>query len=945
MKRAAVLFLGAVLAVGLSVPVMAAEPGFPDIQGHWAQDVILRWQDYGVIQGYGTGFHPNDHLTRAELSAMVNRILCYPADPEQTYLDLPPDAWYSDDMTALSAAGILQGDGDGTIRPNDPVTREEVAVMLCRVFGIEAEWTYTDFLDRSEIAPWAQGYVAALYHIGAVEGYQGRFDPKLGITRAQALTLLDKLVPGVMARAGVWTRNVVGDLMVSAEDVEVQGCTISGDLIVTGGAASGDVVLSNVTVKGQVILQGGGRSLHIRNGSQIDRIVAAKTIDGVLHVNNETPRAIPALLVSDGLDDVILEGPITAITVESDVPVQLRRATVDTLTISAPDASVTVEKGCAVAALEIAEQAEGAYVSVAGAVKAMNTYAAAQVKNEGTITALTVGADGLVLDGTKPSSLTVVKGVDRPVDPSGKQVYPGTSGGSSGGGGGGSSTPSTPVTLDTLTVVLEAPAFGQTPGKATVQGSGCTAQTQWQNADGTPALYRLDNKTFTASQAYQAVVTLTPSRNYNFAEAMTVQVADAAGQSYTPDSVEVSGTGRVVTLTYPATPAKDPVEALKATGPKALQPGETGTAALEFTDNLLADPTGFTFQWYKGEEAIEGATGKTYAIPAEDTADEGTLTYLCKLSLPAAEGEDPQVFSSSPLTVEVRTIQDPAAVPTPAFADTITLSTASGNNVTGSFQVTDGTVLNNQDVTYTTAVQLSGAAGNTRISWDAVIDSQNPYSFSSFAAFELVKEFSKLGASAFTIDQVTVTMTPSVYDSNTQDFVSQPDKTGTKTYTLEEGQAILYRLIPQGTTLEAEDPAAAFQPIGEILVRFYDDRPECAVSTPGLPAVEEPDPEPEQGGEEDESVTPAAVVTPARPFPAYRGAAMAVLRASDPSLVEAQAWADADHGASMWVFGLGADRYSSTLDVIRLYFFYYDDQAKTYYVYEAAPDHITPVQE
>ena len=64
-----VLLSGALLAGLLPAGALAAEPSFADTQGHWAENAIERWSDYGVVTGLGNGtFAPDAELTRAEMA-------------------------------------------------------------------------------------------------------------------------------------------------------------------------------------------------------------------------------------------------------------------------------------------------------------------------------------------------------------------------------------------------------------------------------------------------------------------------------------------------------------------------------------------------------------------------------------------------------------------------------------------------------------------------------------------------------------------------------------------------------------------------------------------------------------------------------------------------------------------------------------------------------------
>ncbi len=67
------LSAAAVAASLLTIPAMALE--FPDTQGHWGQGAIERWSDYGVLEGANGLFNPDSNMTRAELAAVISRLL------------------------------------------------------------------------------------------------------------------------------------------------------------------------------------------------------------------------------------------------------------------------------------------------------------------------------------------------------------------------------------------------------------------------------------------------------------------------------------------------------------------------------------------------------------------------------------------------------------------------------------------------------------------------------------------------------------------------------------------------------------------------------------------------------------------------------------------------------------------------------------------------------
>lgn len=425
-KQLVSLALGLTLLLSLTVPVHAEETSFPDVEGHWAREVIEKWHGMGVIGGDTvTGaFRPDDPLSRAEFAALLNRIMGYPLVEVKHFSDVPANAWYAETMSRLNSAGIIQGDGNDMVRPLDPVTRQEAAVILCRALGIEEQLANVNFNDADDIAPWAEGAVGALYNMGAVQGWEGYWDPQDPISRCQAVVLLNNLIPAVMTRPGTWSQNVDGDFYVCTKQARLENTIISGDLILTSGIDTGDVILSGVMVKGNVLVRGGGEnSIHIRSNCRLEgEIILTKTIDGALRVVNESTSPLAPIQVNDGKSTVILEGNMSSVAVNCNVPVVFRNGKVETLSITAPQADLTVEKGHAVSALTIEKDASDTELTVAGAVTTLISNAAAKVNNTGKISSAHAAANGLTLTGTKPAKVTVATGITKPTDGNGKTI-------------------------------------------------------------------------------------------------------------------------------------------------------------------------------------------------------------------------------------------------------------------------------------------------------------------------------------------------------------------------------------------------------------------------------------------------------------------------------------------------------------------------------------------
>jgi len=112
-----------------SIPsVVTAAPSFRDVDTHWAGGYIKSWANQGLIGGYGDGtFRPNNPITKAEFIVLVNRVMGYTETAEIDFPDVPAGTWYRGDVAKSRAVGYSVVYDDGTFGPNKPLSREEAA--------------------------------------------------------------------------------------------------------------------------------------------------------------------------------------------------------------------------------------------------------------------------------------------------------------------------------------------------------------------------------------------------------------------------------------------------------------------------------------------------------------------------------------------------------------------------------------------------------------------------------------------------------------------------------------------------------------------------------------------------------------------------------------------------------------------------------------------------
>jgi len=113
-------------------------------------------------------------------------------------------AWAKDSVAVAVLLGIVNGYPDGSFRPDAPITRAEMAVMIARALGMnDGSETHAYFADDAKIPAWAKGAVATLKEQGLVQGRNGNlFTPQATVTRAEAAVLLLRVTDDARLKSG-----------------------------------------------------------------------------------------------------------------------------------------------------------------------------------------------------------------------------------------------------------------------------------------------------------------------------------------------------------------------------------------------------------------------------------------------------------------------------------------------------------------------------------------------------------------------------------------------------------------------------------------------------------------------------------------------------------------------------------------------------------------------
>ncbi|MDU0203119.1 cadherin-like beta sandwich domain-containing protein [Paenibacillus sp. MAH-36] len=189
----------AVFAVGPNEPTKEPSDNlaFRDVAGHWAEVSIKNAVNGGIVSGYPDGtFKPDSTVTRAEFAVMLMNALKLQGEGAQlTFTDNAKiGAWAQQAIGKAVKAGIIHGYEDGSFRPDAPITRAEMAVIIANAMGAyTTAGAATGFSDDETIPAWAKGSVAFVKLAGIVQGRdKNTFAPQANATRSESVVVLLK---------------------------------------------------------------------------------------------------------------------------------------------------------------------------------------------------------------------------------------------------------------------------------------------------------------------------------------------------------------------------------------------------------------------------------------------------------------------------------------------------------------------------------------------------------------------------------------------------------------------------------------------------------------------------------------------------------------------------------------------------------------------------------
>ncbi|MCL1809797.1 MAG: S-layer homology domain-containing protein [Clostridiales bacterium] len=416
MKKSKVLCVCFALAMLLpvSLPNTSHGASFLDTRGHWAETWIEKAVSSGLVQGYPDGtFRPDKAVTRAEFTAMVNKVLKNGLSVSISFSDVPYDSWYYQDIARAVAACYVSGYSGNMFSPDNPITRQEAAVIISRVvptYGSSGD--LSSFSDAQLIPDWA--FVAFQKANG--KGYLGPYDdgklhPGDQLTRAQATKIMCEITDNETI--------VSSNTVISTNNTSLSNTVYSNGVTVHADLGNGNATISNCIVLGILNVNGGGSSsVNVSNcrvasaamekpSSSVNLVVSGETVMPVLTASKTGSVQMTSLtggMYGSGID---------TLNVQASADITLR-GSFPKVNVTGSNAKLKLDSG-SIANLYVSGTAKGAEITVSSSasVSTADVYAESSFKGAGAISRMNINASNVTYD-KKPQYVYVNQQYENP---------------------------------------------------------------------------------------------------------------------------------------------------------------------------------------------------------------------------------------------------------------------------------------------------------------------------------------------------------------------------------------------------------------------------------------------------------------------------------------------------------------------------------------------------
>ncbi|GED67559.1 hypothetical protein BRE01_12610 [Brevibacillus reuszeri] len=184
----------------LTVNQQVLVAGYRDISDHWARPEIVKLSGRGIVKGFDDAtFKPNQAVTRAQFATMLIQAMRASGQSvgstyrgNAAFSDMPKSHWAYNNLGLAYQQGILKGYPNNRMRPDQAISRAEMAAMIARAQKLMLYSRSTSSYRDVPTSHWASSAIEALTARKWVNGYGSTFKPQGIATRAEVVVLLSK---------------------------------------------------------------------------------------------------------------------------------------------------------------------------------------------------------------------------------------------------------------------------------------------------------------------------------------------------------------------------------------------------------------------------------------------------------------------------------------------------------------------------------------------------------------------------------------------------------------------------------------------------------------------------------------------------------------------------------------------------------------------------------
>ena len=240
---------------------------YPDTKDNWARDAIQAMTQAGYLSGYADNtFKPSAQITREQAAAIYGKVLQHNLNEQElaeiatkesstSYSDVEADRWSSSAIKLVSAAGVMEGTSKTAFTPSKTMDREQFvasAASLAKKLNLSTpvKAEKVTFKDEASIS---SAYLADIQYMAqrgiVASGATENFNPKQPVTRAQAATILNRMLNGAGLATPKHTTTEAKAEVAVKEDAKKADTALEKDTSKVSKDAKKDVAKADKAVK------------------------------------------------------------------------------------------------------------------------------------------------------------------------------------------------------------------------------------------------------------------------------------------------------------------------------------------------------------------------------------------------------------------------------------------------------------------------------------------------------------------------------------------------------------------------------------------------------------------------------------------------------------------------------------------------------------------------